>query len=60
MPEHFHLLMSEPEVGDPSVVMKVIKQRFARRLNQRRKPTSPLQTALLGLDSRPGLAETFL
>jgi len=51
MPEHFHLLMSEPEVGDPSVVMKVIKQRFARRLNQRRKPTPPLQTALW--DSTP-------
>jgi REP element-mobilizing transposase RayT len=31
MPEHFHLLMTEPEVGDPSVVMKVLKQRFARR-----------------------------
>jgi hypothetical protein len=23
MPEHFHLLVTEPEVGDPSVVMKV-------------------------------------
>jgi REP element-mobilizing transposase RayT len=23
MPEHFHLLMTEPEVGNPSVVMKV-------------------------------------
>jgi len=30
MPEHFHLLISEPEKGDPSVVMKVVKQRFAR------------------------------
>ena len=29
MPEHIHLLISEPEVGDPSVVMKVIKQRSA-------------------------------
>jgi REP element-mobilizing transposase RayT len=26
MPEHFHLLVSEPERGDPSVVMKVLKQ----------------------------------
>ena len=24
MPEHFHVLMTEPEVGDPSVVMKVL------------------------------------
>ena len=25
MPEHFHLLMTEPEIADPSVVMKVVK-----------------------------------
>jgi hypothetical protein len=30
-PKHFHLLITEPEVGDPSVVMKVIKQRFTRQ-----------------------------
>ena len=36
MPEHFHLLITEPEVGDPSVVMKVIKERFSRRVNRRR------------------------
>ena len=38
--------MSEPEVGDPSVVMKVIKQRFARHLHRARKLTSSAQTAL--------------
>jgi putative transposase len=32
MPEHFHLLISEPERGDPSKVMQVLKQRVARRL----------------------------
>jgi REP element-mobilizing transposase RayT len=32
MPEHVHLLMSEPERGDPSLVMQVIKQSFARKL----------------------------
>src|SRR5438477_5274272 len=32
MPEHFHLLISEPAEADPSVVMKVLKQRVARRL----------------------------
>ncbi len=37
MPEHFHLLMSEPEVGDPSKVMQVLKQRVARKLLPRRK-----------------------
>ncbi len=30
MPEHFHLLVTEPEVGDPSVVMKVVKERFTK------------------------------
>jgi len=39
MPEHIHLLISESEVGDPSVVMKVIKQRSARVL-RRRRPSS--------------------
>ena len=36
MPEHFHLLMSEPEKGDPSVVMKVVKQRFSRLVRRKR------------------------
>ena len=32
MPEHIHLLVSEPERGNPSVVMQALKQGFARRL----------------------------
>ena len=32
MPEHVHLLIGEPQRGDPSVVMKALKQGFARRL----------------------------
>jgi putative transposase len=31
MPEHFHLLVSEPERNDLSQVMQVLKQRVARR-----------------------------
>ena len=38
MPEHFHLLMTEPELGDPSVVMKVLKERFTRKLRTKRTP----------------------
>jgi putative transposase len=34
MPEHFHLLISEPVKGDPSVVMQVLKQRFASQVLQ--------------------------
>jgi REP-associated tyrosine transposase len=32
MPEHVHLLLSEPERGDPSTVMQVLKQGFAPKL----------------------------
>jgi putative transposase len=35
MPEHVHLLLTEPERGNPSVVMQAIKQGFARRLLSR-------------------------
>ena len=37
MPEHFHLLICEPQVGDPSKVMQVVKQRFAQRILGRRR-----------------------
>ncbi len=42
MPEHFHLLISEPEVGDPSVVMKVIKERFTKLLHHGGVRTAPI------------------
>jgi REP element-mobilizing transposase RayT len=32
MPEHVHLLFSEPERANPSAVMQALKQWFARRL----------------------------
>jgi putative transposase len=38
MPEHFHLLITEPELGDPSVVMKVLKERFTRKLRAEGDP----------------------
>ena len=44
MPEDFHPLITEPEIGDPSVVMKVVKERFTRQLNQRREPASAQPT----------------
>ena len=47
MPEHVHLLFSEPERGNPSVVMKVLKQSFARQLlNRRRAKVDPWQSSL--------------
>jgi REP element-mobilizing transposase RayT len=40
MPEHIHLLISEPEQGTPSTVMQVLKQRFARRVLARKRRSS--------------------
>ena len=47
MPEHVHLLVSEPERGDPSLVMQVLKQGFARRLLcQHRRANDPQEEAM--------------
>jgi putative transposase len=48
MPEHIHLLVTEPEVGTPSTVMQVLKQRSARALLPKRKRTDPRQRNLFG------------
>jgi putative transposase len=37
MPEHIHLLMSEPNIGTVSTVMQVLKQRVSRSLKARRR-----------------------
>jgi REP-associated tyrosine transposase len=50
MPEHIHLLISEPAKGNPSVVVQVLKQRVSRRL--RRKKRAP--TAQLNLNFAVG------
>jgi putative transposase len=42
MPEHVHLLISEPETGDPSRSLQILKQRVARALRGRRR-TKPRQ-----------------
>ena len=48
MPEHIHLLITEPEVGNPSTVMQVLKQRSARALLPKRKRRNPRQCNLFG------------
>ena len=52
MPEHIHLLVSEPQVGSPSTVMQVLKQRTARALLPRRKRRDPHQRELFGEEPR--------
>jgi putative transposase len=39
MPDHIHLLISEPEWGTQSTVMQVLKQRYTRRVLSRKKTT---------------------
>jgi putative transposase len=46
MPEHFHLLITEPEVGTPSTVMQVLKQKTAHALLPKRKRRDPRQRQL--------------
>ena len=40
MPEHIHLLLSEPEVGSPATVMQVLKQRTSRAMLPAREKDS--------------------
>ena len=42
MPEHFHLLVSEPERRNPSTVMQAIKLGFARRVIGRSQSAAPV------------------
>ncbi len=47
MPNHIHLLISEPAKGTPSTVMQVLKQRVSKRLRPaRRKRASSAQLRL--------------
>lgn len=48
MPEHIHLLITEPEIGNPSTVMQVLKQRTSRALLPKRKRKDPRQGSLFG------------
>ena len=50
MPEHIHLLISEPAQGTPSTAMQVLKQRVSRQL--RRKPLAGRFTRQLKLPFR--------
>lgn len=52
MPEHVHLLLTEPEVGNPSTVMQVLKQLTARALLPRRRPRDPRQRHPFGDETR--------
>ena len=48
MPEHIQLLVTEPEVGTPSTVMQVLKQRTVHALLPKKKRKDPRQRGLFG------------
>ncbi|SRR6266567_2768120 len=48
MPEHIHLLITEPEVRTPSTVMQVLKQPTARALLPKKKQADLRQRRLFG------------
>ena len=40
MPDHIHLLISEPAKGTPSTVIQVLKQRVSRRCRRKKRGTA--------------------
>ena len=46
MPEHVHLLISEPKRGTPSTVLQKLKLRVSRKLRKRRRASSASQLRL--------------
>jgi putative transposase len=46
MPEHVHLLISEPRKSNPSKVLQVLKQRLSRALHRGRRKPLPGQFSL--------------
>ena len=45
MPEHVHLLMSEPKTTNPSKALQVLKQNVSRALSRQETKPSPAQTS---------------
>jgi putative transposase len=52
MPEHIHILISEPSVGTPGTVMQVFKQRVSRALRKKTRPRNASQLNLWKSGSR--------
>jgi len=57
MPEHVHLLISEPGQGNPSKALQVVKQRVSRSL--RRRTNYPTRQMVLPFDSEMEVAQAF-
>src|SRR5712664_2431892 len=55
MPEHVHLLISEPPRVTPSVVLKALKQRVSRDLRKNKRRVSVAQSRLPFMSAGAGL-----
>ena len=55
MPDHVHLLISEPKQGTPSQVLKVLKQRVSRELRKKKRRVSTAQLQLPFMSADAGL-----
>ena len=55
MPDHVHLLMSEPPHSTPSVVLKALKQRVSRDLRKKKRRSPSGQLALPFMKNEEGL-----
>lgn len=47
MPNHVHLLISEPKKGTPSTVLQMLKQRVSRILRKNRQPSPKAQLGIV-------------
>ncbi|HYW67881.1 MAG TPA: transposase [Candidatus Dormibacteraeota bacterium] len=52
MPEHVHLLISEPKKGTPSTVLQMLKQRVSQKLRKKRRNVSAKQLQLAFPEAR--------
>jgi REP-associated tyrosine transposase len=59
MPEHIHLLISEPATGTPSTVMQVFKQRVSRQLRGRTRRRNASQLSLWNKRNSPDTLRSF-
>ncbi len=58
MPEHIHLLISEPTKGTPSTILQVLKQRVSRRLRGKsRRRGAAMQLRLRFADAEEPLSQ---
>ena len=54
MPEHVHLLLTEPPQGNPSKILQVLKQKVSAALRKGKRKTSANQLALPFPESQTG------